>query len=169
MKVSGHPWGDTKLWRAWRKDSVERLSTTSSWIALIVAQVKRAPQALVDLCRLYFKLNRPKRSQNGGENGFVLSGGKSAISVVCGGWHSFRQMAQSLTSFLARPLPRPSQYFWRVSVSVLSQPGWNTFSSTYFIIRGEIWWFAGKIMQLSWSCAMFLCSCHDPAPCFCLV
>ena len=49
MIVVGHPWCDTKRLRAWRKDSLDGLSTISRWIDRMVAQVNSAPQALVDL------------------------------------------------------------------------------------------------------------------------
>ena len=99
-------------------------------MARTVAQVKRAPHALIDLFLPYFKLNEPKRStpvtENGGEKGKTLSGGKSAIRVVCGGWRSLRQTAQSLTSFLARLLLRTIQNFRRLSIKVLSGPACET-------------------------------------------
>ena len=41
---------------------MERLSTISMWIALMVVQVKRSLHALIDLFLPYFKLNEPKRS-----------------------------------------------------------------------------------------------------------
>ena len=111
-------------------DLVDRLSTISRWMAHTVAQVERAPHPLIDLFLPYFKLNGPKRSppvtENGGEKGKTLSGGKSAIRVVSGCWSSLRQTAQSLTSFLARRLPRTIQNFRRLSLRVLSGPASKT-------------------------------------------
>ena len=52
--VAGHPWWYMKRRRAWRKDSVDRLSTISRWMARTVAQVKRAPHALTDLFLPYW-------------------------------------------------------------------------------------------------------------------
>ena len=99
-------------------------------MARTVAQVKRAPHALIDLVLTYFKLNGPKRStpvtENGGEKGKTFSEGKTAIRVVCGGWRSLRQTAQSLTSFLARLLPRRIQNFRWLSFRVLSGPACET-------------------------------------------
>ena len=49
ITVSGHPWWDANRRRACRKASADAFSTISRWTALDVAQVKIAPQALVDL------------------------------------------------------------------------------------------------------------------------
>lgn len=93
--VEGHPLCAAKCWGECINDGVERASTILGWIVQTVAQEKtELPRP--SLFYLIFKFKGPKGwtlvTVKEGENGFNLSAGKSAMSMVCGGWQSFLQM-----------------------------------------------------------------------------
>ena len=99
-------------------------------MARTVAQVKTAPQLFIFLFLPYLSQNGPNKStpvtENGGENIFNLSGGRSAIRVEYGYWRRLRQVTQSFTTFVTKFLPRRIQNFLRVLHRVRSRPAWST-------------------------------------------